>query len=68
MIQLYIYVYLFFLIFFSHLGCYIILSTVPCAKPCISFSSLIAVAGTSKTMLNKSGKSGHLKKIGDMYV
>ena len=30
-IQLYIYMYLFFLKFFSHLGCYIILSRVPCA-------------------------------------
>ena len=27
--------------------------------PCISFSSLIAVANTSKTMLNNSGESGH---------
>ena len=27
--------------------------------PCISFSSLIAVAKTSKTMLNSSGESGH---------
>ena len=27
--------------------------------PFISFSSLIAVAKTSKTMLNSSGKSGH---------
>ena len=30
-IQLYIYMYLFFFKFFSHLGCYIILSRVPCA-------------------------------------
>ena len=27
--------------------------------PCISFSSLIAVARTSRTMLNNSDKSGH---------
>ena len=31
----------------------------------ISFSSLITVARTSKTMLNKSGKSGHLCLIHD---
>ena len=30
-IQLHIYMYLFFFKFFSHLGCYIILSRVPCA-------------------------------------
>ena len=30
-IQLYIYMYLFFLKFFSHLGYYRILSTFPCA-------------------------------------
>ena len=30
MIQLYIYMYLFFFKFFSHLGCYIILRRVPC--------------------------------------
>ena len=29
-IQLYIYMYLFFFKFFSHLGCYIILSRVSC--------------------------------------
>ena len=28
-------------------------------SPFISFSSLIAVAGTSRTMLNHSGESGH---------
>ena len=34
-------------------------SAFPIWIPFISFSSLIAVAKTSKTMLNSSGKSGH---------
>ena len=34
-------------------------SSFPVWIPFISFSSLIAVAKTSKTMLNSSGKSGH---------
>ena len=32
----------------------------------ISFSSLIAEAGNSKTMLNKSGKSGHPCLVRDL--
>ena len=34
--------------------------------PFISFSSLIAMARTSKTMLNESGKSGHLCFVPDL--
>ena len=34
-------------------------SSFPIWIPFVSFSALIAVAKTSKTMLNSSGKSGH---------
>jgi len=34
-------------------------TSFPIGIPFISFSSLIAVAKTSKTMLNSSGESGH---------
>ena len=36
------------------------LTSFPTWTPFISFSSLIAMARTSKTMLNNRGESGHL--------
>ena len=40
--------------------------TFPIWIPCISFSSLIGVSRTSRTMLNNSGKSGHPCLVPDL--
>ena len=40
-------------------------SSIPIWKPFISFSCLIALSRTSRTVLNRSGKSGHLRLFPD---
>ena len=43
-------------------------SSFPICIPFISFSSLISISKTSKTMLNSHGKSGHPSFVPDFRV
>ena len=53
-IQIYIYVYLFFFKFFSHLGCYIILSRIPCVVQEVLVAVIIFnVARNKEEMMEK---------------
>ena len=41
-------------------------TSFPVWVPCISFTSLVSMTRTFKTMLNKSGKSGHPYLVPDL--
>ena len=43
-----------------------VISSFPIWIPFISFSSLIVIAKTSRTMLNNSGESGHPSLVPDL--
>ena len=58
--------YIFKIISFENSDCFT--SSFPIWIPFISFSSLIAMPRTSKTMLNKHGESGHSRLIPDLRV
>ena len=55
-----------FMILSLGLPMYDIMSSANSEIPFISFSSLIAVASTSKPMLNNSGESGHPCLVSDL--